>query len=126
MLKLGAADFTVGRAKFDDNAPWAAEQTAKIYVKITPENLGVVLVALLDTGAPWSILDSEVAENLNLLNGDGESKTVKTWKGDITGRLERIHLRLHADEGNSLDFEATFLVANDWRGNFLAWKIRER
>jgi predicted aspartyl protease len=122
MLKLGEDNFTAGRARFEDNAPWAAEQTAKIYVKITPENLDdVVLFALLDTGAPWSLLDAEVAENLNLLNGNGEPKTIKTWRGDVQGRLERINLRLHADEGDSLDFEATVLVAPDWRGNFLGY-----
>ncbi len=121
MLKLGRDNFTTGRARFEDNAPWAAELTPKIYVKITPENLGVVLLALLDTGAPWSLLDAEVAESLNLLNGDGEPKTIKTWRGDVRGRLERINLRLHADEGDSLDFEATVFVAPDWRGTFLGY-----
>src|SRR5207237_4041542 len=117
MLKLGEDDFTIGRATFADTAPWATEATAKIYVKITPENLGVVLLALVDTGAPWSLLDAEVAESLNLLNGDGEPKTIKTWRGDIHGRLERINVRLHADEGDSLDLEATVLISPGWRGN---------
>jgi hypothetical protein len=124
MLKLDQADFTAGRAKFEDNAPWAAEATAKIYVKVTPEpeNLNVILLALVDTAAPWSLLDAEVAENLNLLNGDGERRTVKTWRGDVHGRLERINLRLHADEGDSLDFEATVLISPDWHsGTFLGY-----
>ena len=125
MLKLDQADFTIGRAKFADNAPWAAEATAKIYVKVTPEPAtldNVVFFALLDTGAAWSMLDAEIAENLNLLNRDGEPKTVKTWHGDIRGRLERVSLRLHADEGDSLDFEATFLISPDWRfGTFLGY-----
>lgn len=122
MLKLDKADFTIGRARFEDTAPWAEEPTPKIYVKITPDDLGVVLLALLDTGAPWSILDAEVAENLDLLNGAGEPKTIKTWRGDIHGRLESVNLRLHADEGSSLDIEATVLVSPDWRaGNFLGY-----
>jgi len=122
MLKLGGADFTTGRTKFSDTAPWAAEPTPKIYVKITPESLGVVLLALLDTGAPWSLLDAEVAETLGLLNGDGEPKTVKTWKGEVHGRLERVGLKLHADEGYSLDVEATILVSPQWHsGNFLGY-----
>lgn len=121
MLKLGEHDFTLGRAKFEDTAPWAEEPTPKIYVKITPEDLGVVLLALVDTGAPWSLLDAEVAESLNLLNGDGEPKTIKTWRGAFRGRLERINVRLHADEGDSLDFEATVFVSPGWRGNFLGY-----
>jgi predicted aspartyl protease len=121
MLKLGEDDFTVGRATFSDTAPWATEPTPKIYVKITPEDLGVVLLALVDTGAPWSLLDAEVAESLNLLNGHGEPKMITTWRGDVRGRLERINVRLHADEGDSLDFEALVLIAPDCRGNFLGY-----
>ena len=124
MLKLDQADFTAGRAKFEDNAPWSAEPTPKIYVKITPEpqSLNAIFLAQLDTGAPWSLLDAEVADNLNLLNGEGEQRTVRTWRGAVRGRLERISLRLHADEGDSLDFEATFLVSADWHsGNFLGY-----
>jgi len=122
MLQLGGTSFTVGRAKFDDTAPWAADQNPKIYVKITPWDLqDTILLAALDTGAPWSILDAEVAENLNLLDGTGEVVRVTTWKGRIEGRLERIGVRLHADEGDSLDFEATFLIVRDWRGNFLGY-----
>jgi hypothetical protein len=115
-------DFATGRARFTDDAPWAAEPTAKIYVKITPENLGVVLIAMLDTGAPWSILDAEVAENLNLFNGDGEAKSITMWQGHYDGRLERVGLRLLADEGHSLEVEATVFVCPEWRfGNFLGY-----
>lgn len=121
MLKLDGDDFTIGRATFADTAPWAAEPTPKIYVKITPEDLGVVLLALVDTGAPWSLLDAEVAASLSLLNGNGEPKTIWTWRGEIRGRLERINVRLHADEGDSLDLEATVLISPDWRGNFLGY-----
>src|SRR2546425_7678820 len=121
MLKLDGVDFTTGRAKFSDTAPWSRESMPKIYVKFTPQDLGIILFAALDTGAPWSMLDAEVAETLNLLNGDGQATTVTTWQGNIRGRLERINLRLHADEGNSLDFEATVLVSPNWRGNFLGY-----
>ncbi|MBI2160202.1 MAG: hypothetical protein HYU25_07490 [Candidatus Rokubacteria bacterium] len=44
-----------------------------------------------------------------------------TWRGEIRGRLERINVRLHADEGDSLDLEATVLISPDWRGNFLGY-----
>jgi hypothetical protein len=122
MLRLGTADFTTGRAKFADIADWATDKTPKIYVKITPQNLeGTILLAALDTGAAWSILDAEVAENLDLIDGSGELVRVSTWRGPIEGRLHRIGLRLHADEGVSLDFEATFLISRDWRGNFLGY-----
>jgi len=121
MLTLGPVEFTIGRAKFSDTAPWAAE-TPKIYVKFTPESLGVVLLAALDTGAPWSILDTDVADTLGLLKEHEEpTTTVTTWRGRVRGHLERIGLTLHADEGDSLDLEATVLVVPDWRGNFLGY-----
>lgn len=122
MLKLGDADFTIGRGRFEDNAPGEPHPTAKIYVKITLRDLGdVVLLAALDTGAPWSLLDAEVAENLGLLTGEGERTTVTTWRGRIEGQLRRVALRLHADEGESLDVEALVLVVPDWKGNFLGY-----
>lgn len=82
----------------------------------------MVLFAAIDTGAPWSILDAEVAETLSLLNGDGDPETtVTTWRGYVRGHLKRIGLRLHADEGNSLDLEATVLIVPHWRGTFLGY-----
>jgi predicted aspartyl protease len=123
MLQLGGTDFTIGRSRFQDSAPWSVDPTAKIYVKITPHHLDdMVLFALLDTGAPWSLLDSEIADALHLFDGEeNPTTTVQTWRGRVTGRLERIRVRLHADEGNSLDVEATFLVVPEWRGNFLGY-----
>jgi hypothetical protein len=92
------------------------EQTAKIFVKIEPELLNAVILAQLDTAAPWSMLDAEVAEALSLLNGDGEPKRVSTRLGDYDGRLKRTRIQIVADEGESLSVDATVWVSADWRG----------
>jgi hypothetical protein len=116
MLKLGEASFTTGRAKFHDQAPGSHESTAKIYVTVRFQELEGDSLAQLDTGAPWSILRSDIAEMLELLDGDGQVTTVRTHQGDVKGRLEHIPLTLVADEGLSLEVDATFLVSKEWLG----------
>lgn len=114
MLTLGSEVFASGRAKYLDQATDAPEPTAKIFVKVNL--LGIPVLAQFDTGAAYSMLDREVAEVLGLLDGEGESTTIHTRLGPVTGRLERVPVLLEADEGISLDIEATFLVSRDWSG----------
>jgi hypothetical protein len=116
MLSLGEESFTTGRAKFRDQAPGAQELTAKIFVKVEFPGLEGDWLAQLDSGSAYSMLDVEVAQALGLLNGDGEPASIGTRLGIIEGRLERIPLVLVADEGVSLDMEATFLVSQGWSG----------
>ena len=68
MLKLGEAPFTQGRLKFLDHNPKAPEPTAKIFVQFLVADLAPMVVAQLDTGAAWSVLDPEVADLLGLLD----------------------------------------------------------
>lgn len=114
MLKLGETSFTTGRAKFLDRKPGSQEPTAKIYVTVKFPSLGRQSLAQLDTGAAWSVLEAEIAEALGVLDGDGEPTTMRTHLGEMTGRLERVPLTLIADEGTSLEVEATFLVSPEW------------
>lgn len=116
MLSIGEKSFTTGRAKFRDQAPGAQEPTAKIFVKVEFPGLEGDWLAQIDSGAAYSMLDIEVAQALGLLNGDGEPARIDTRLGLIEGRLERIPLVLVADEGASLDMEATFLVSQAWQG----------
>jgi hypothetical protein len=117
MLELGGKSFTTGRARFRDQAPGASEATAKIFVKIElPPPLEGTLLAQVDSGAAYSMLDVEVAEALGLLDGGGEPARIHTRQGSIPGRLERVPLILVADEGDSLEVEATFFVSREWSG----------
>jgi hypothetical protein len=115
MLWQNGRKFTCGYATYRGQAPGAREPTDKIFVPIEfqgiPDN---GLLAQVDTGAAYSMLDVGIAEALDVLNGDGELTTISTRFGPITGRLERISVSLLAEEGESLDFEATFLVSRDW------------
>jgi hypothetical protein len=116
MLKLNDADFTVGRTRFYDSLPGGGEPTAKIFVRIVPAGLGVSVLAQLDTGAAWSVLASELAGEMGLLDGSGEPSKLSTREGLKDGYLVRVPLIIPADEGQgeSLEIEATFFVSGQW------------
>lgn len=123
MLSLpNGEQFTTGFARFYDEAPGGAEGTAKIYVKIEPHGFGAPILAELDTGSPYLVLEREIAEALQLLNGEGERITLSTRAGQVPGHLQRSNVTLLADDGSSLDVDATVFVSPDWlRGNFIGY-----
>jgi hypothetical protein len=122
LIRQNGTSFTTGRSRFADQQEGAQEQTAKLFVRIEPERLGGIILAQLDTGAAWSILDTQVADALALLNGAGEPKPLSTRIGTFNGRLERTRIDIVADEGDSLSVEATVWVSPEWPGgNFLGY-----
>jgi hypothetical protein len=115
MLTLDGLPFAASRARFLDKEPASQERSAKIYVTVEFPGLSHSL-AQLDTGAAWSVLDLATAEALELLDGDGDRERMRTHVGIVEGKLERVPLKLFAEEGDSLAIEATFLVSRDWPG----------
>jgi predicted aspartyl protease len=121
-LKLGLEDFTTGRAAYLDQSLTSHESTPKIFVKLQIPPLPETRLAQLDTGAAWTVLDSATAEELGLLECEGEEVRLKTKGGTFRGRLVRQALTLLADEGDHLEVEATVFVAPDWPyGSFLGY-----
>jgi len=116
MLTLNGERFTAGQSRFRDQAPGALEPTAKIFVQVEFVNIEMTILAQIDTGAAYSMLEAEVAEALDILDGEGHVVTVDTRIATIRGRLERVPITLVADEGESLDIEALFFVSRDWTG----------
>jgi len=114
MLKLEGAAFTIGRSKFLDRIASNAEPSAKIFVRIAL--LGLETMAMVDTGAAVSMLEMELAEELGLLDGEGEEIAISTRLGLCNGRLERIDLTLLADEGEALIINASVFVSRQWTG----------
>ncbi len=114
LVRQNGTPFTAGRSRYADRTSGSHEPAAKIFVKIEPESLGGVILAQLDTGAAWSILDTQVADALSLLNGEGEPARISTRMGPFNGRLERTRVCIVADEGESLSVEATVWVSPDW------------
>ena len=80
--------------------------------------------ALVDTGSEWCVLPAELAMQLGYDSQTDELDTrLHTRFGTIVGRLARIALSLHADEGVRVDVEATWFISQDWPGPpVLGWK----
>jgi hypothetical protein len=125
MLRYANGDhFATGRARFEDRDSAASEPTAKIFVRVGLPGLEGPILAELDTGAPWSLLNQEVAEELGLFeNDEDDDKTsVITASGKVTGRLKKVALSVLAEEGDSLEIEASVLVSEEWSGpSFLGY-----
>ena len=112
--------FATGCAIFADTDP--TETSPKIYVRIQPGNLPAPVLAQLDTGAAWSVLNAEIARRIGVLDARGEPLTLSTRTGKVFGKLVRAPVSLVADAGESLELDATFFVSADWRhGTFLGY-----
>lgn len=119
---LDGRPFTTGKARFSDHANSAAD-TAEIYVRIGLQGFGAPVLAQLDTGATWSVLNSELAAELLLLDGDGEPIRLATRHGVVDGRLEQVALTIVADDGSSFEVQAVVFVSREWRDHtFLGYR----
>jgi hypothetical protein len=123
MLKtLDGANFATGRTRFLDEDSTAYEGTAKIFVKIEPSNLGFYVLAQLDTGCPWSILNPTIADAMKLTDEEGQPEKLNTRFGIVDGQLKRTRVTILADDGDSIEVEATVFVPTEWSaGNFLGY-----
>jgi len=125
MLQLDGAQFTVGRSRFVDRLPGTVEGSARIYVKVVPDNLGQPVLAALDTGAPWCVFEPEIADAIGLLDPVEVPARLRAWSGEWDGHLKRVLVTIPADdgEGESLEVEATVFVCPDWPAgmNFLGY-----
>ena len=123
MLTLDGTPFTTGRATYRDLHPQRRSMKSAIYVQVVlPIHPNISLYAILDTGTPFCIFETEIAEALGLFPIDGESMSLKTAYGPFHGTIRRAILRLVAEQGDSLDIEASLFVTDDWTyGNFLGY-----
>lgn len=110
MLQLAGDNFSSGRASFLDSPPSDQGRSARIYVRVAVQGMKEAFLALLDTGAEWSILDREIAEQIGLTDIDGEAATLRHKEGTTHGKLVRTTVTMLADEGDGLDVEATVFV----------------
>lgn len=79
--------------------------------------LGVEDLALVDTGAQWSVVGGELVELLaEDLHDRGPSMKMSTRFGLIEGSLSRLVVTLVADEGRDVEISSTVLVAPGWQG----------
>lgn len=110
------SDFATGACTFIDTAPGTLYE-ARIFVPVRLAGLDVDVTAMVDTAAPWCVLEGAIAN----LYADREASLVPRQRlssrlGDHTGDLHRSPITLLADEGDSLTVEATIFVCPDWPG----------
>jgi len=86
-----------------------ADANKRITISIEIE--GVATTAILDTGAPYSICEPEIARELGFDSADAiEDIKISTWGGKVNGSIHRVNLSLPADEGTSLSLDAPVFV----------------
>lgn len=113
MLELSGAPFCTGRAEFLDEPLPPTGKSPRIYVKVAAEGMEEPFLALLDTGAEWSVLDKEIAEAVGLDQSQGTPTSLRHSNGTSSGFLSRVTIRLLADEGADLSVDATVFVPDE-------------
>lgn len=107
---LFSGDFAAGMVYYEDHYP-GQERTARIVVPVMVEEY-LPVQAVLDTGAPWCILSPEIAEQVGITAGTGYEPSGRVLhRGQwYKGKLFRMRIGLEAEQGESLDIEATVFV----------------
>jgi len=106
---IGAGKFAVGRLRYADT--YGSDPSARIVVIATFEML-VTTSVILDTGAPWCILNPLEADVLNLsARADCSPAEPLRVRGILyTGHICRIPITLNAEIGQSLTVEASVFI----------------
>jgi len=73
-------------------------------------------MALLDTGAEWSMIGGDIAQEFDNYPTAIPNITIKTRYGEIEGRLVTSSITLVADVGRDLLMESTIFVSEEWPG----------
>jgi hypothetical protein len=118
LLSRGKDVFTSGGQKYFDRGPDA--ETKRIFVRITLDGVPHPLLAALDTGSPWSVVNGEIGKTLGLFEREGQETRVQGPYGLLRGKLVRADLTILAEDGmgESLDMQATLFVSDDWPKTF--------
>ena len=120
MLQINGIPFCTGRSAFLDAPPAHSESSAKLFVRFRLS--GLETLGQVDTGAAWSVIRADIAEELGLFEGDGPEAQISTRHGVVVGKLERLTVTFPASGGESLDIEATVFVSRAWpAGTFIGW-----
>ena len=122
MLTRNGEDFASGVSTYFDEDPSSESNQTSIHVNVVLKgDIEIPIFARLDPATPWVVLNSEINEQIGLRAGSPEIE-LQTAAGFMKGCLERFPIRLEAEQGDSLEIEATLFVCDDWqRENFLGY-----
>lgn len=127
----GGAPFATGRLNYDDGQP---ETAADARIMIQLQIAGQPVRAMVDTGAPYVILDPELALDLGLQPAAAlETTRMRLGYFRYSGALHRLDIELPADDGQGLSVQATVFVpqllpGDEWRDkpNFIGLSLLDR
>ena len=126
LLTQDKAPFATGRAGYRDSIPEpeADQHGPDVVVRIKPQPLDFSVFAVVDTAAPWCILEPGIGYRLmDFLEPTGDPVILSTRLGFVRGNLYRGVVTLIAQEGKDLEIDATIFLSPDWRGgNFIGYE----
>jgi hypothetical protein len=96
----------------------------RIVIPVATSTVTENIFAVVDTAAPWCIFEPDVGLDIErAFIPVLDHATLSTRLGRFHGSLYRVPVRFHADEGASLEKEATVFVSPDWQGpSFLGYQ----
>lgn len=102
--------FAIGMTHYDDFYP-GEEQFARMVLPIIVSR-DLAMHAIVDTGAPWCIIDPEAVRQAGVVVRAGCEMDERLIVRGIryNGMLFRMIISLEAERGNSLDIDATVFV----------------
>ncbi len=103
------------------------EEHARMVVPIRLKNVRHPVMAIVDTGSPWCVLDPEIVRLVGVSGQDEyvSKEPVKIRGYKFQGKLFRMGISLQIEEGESFEVDATvfvptLLAGEQWRHpNFL-------
>lgn len=113
MLRLRGVPFCTGMSHYRDD-PQGRNREANIWIDIGVEVADSWWVALVDTAAPWCVVEPAIARTLDL--STGEETAISTRLGIVYGELNRVPLTVIADEGVRATVDATVFASAHWTG----------
>lgn len=108
---LMSDDYAVGAACYTDSYP-EEEHSARIVLPVVVEG-HFTTPAIVDTGAPWCILDPEIVEAVSGRNSASydPGQTIRIRGIPYDGKLQRMRLTVRTEYGGTdLEVDATVFV----------------
>ena len=108
---LAPDGFASATTHYMDRYP-GQDNHARIVVLVRLEN-GLQIPAVVDTGAPWCVLDPEIADELlasQLAQFTSDTETMRIRGAKHRGKLVRMNMGVQVDQGQDFEVESTVFV----------------
>jgi hypothetical protein len=124
LFKGDRVPFATGSTRYVESRLDFTGSEARILLYLSLEALSRPVLAVVDTAAPWCIFEPGVGDVLRRRFSPIEvGVALNTRLGTVEGSLYRIPVALPAEQGESLEADATVFLSPDWRGpNFIGYQ----